>query len=116
MSSGSDDVAQGVYHTVWKTSRARAVQRCGELLKQIDARPQNAAKQSGATPTLISRREAAEQAGLSKDQQVTAVRVASVPKENSRRREGRAGQPLIGGFPDTLDKVGELWLRIAILE
>jgi hypothetical protein len=61
--------------------QARAVRRCGELLKQFDGRPQNAAKQSGDAPTLISRREAAANAGISKDQQVTAVRVANVPAE-----------------------------------
>lgn len=60
--------------------KARAVRRAGELLKQIDARPANAAKQSGGAPTLISQREAAEAAGLSKDQQVTAVRVANIPE------------------------------------
>jgi hypothetical protein len=60
--------------------RARAVRRCGELLKQFDARPANASKQSGDTPTLISQREAAGRAGLSKDQQVTAVRVANIPE------------------------------------
>jgi len=66
--------------TLFKMARriqARAVQRCGELLKQIDARGEH--MKSGGAP--ISRREAADNAGLSKDQQVTAVRVANLPKE-----------------------------------
>ena len=56
-----------------------AIRRCGELLKQFDGRPENA-KQSGGAPTLVSQRQVAEQAGLSKRQQVTAVRVANVPE------------------------------------
>ena len=61
--------------------QARAVRRCGELLKQFDGRPQNAMKQNDGGGTLISRREAAANAGMSKDQQVTAVRVANVPRD-----------------------------------
>jgi hypothetical protein len=64
--------------------QARAVRRCGELLKQLDGRQgQNlpGAKSGGAPTFSPSRREAAEQAGLSKDQQVTAVRVANVSAE-----------------------------------
>ncbi|MER8373686.1 hypothetical protein [Mesorhizobium sp. M1406] len=60
--------------------KARAVRRAGELLKEFDARPANAAKQSNGDGTLISQRDAAEEAGMSKRQQVTAVRVANVPK------------------------------------
>ena len=59
--------------------QARAVRRCGELLKQFDARPQNAAKQSEGDRTLISRQQVATDAGMSRHQQVTAVRVANVP-------------------------------------
>jgi hypothetical protein len=61
--------------------QSRAVRRCGELLKTFDARPKNGAKQSVGAPTLVSQRDAANGAGLSKHQQVTAVRVANVPEE-----------------------------------
>lgn len=70
--------------TLLKTAmriHGRALRRVGDLLKEFDGRPQNAMKQSRDAPTLISRREAAEQAGLSRDQQVTAVRIANVPAE-----------------------------------
>lgn len=61
--------------------RARAVRRCGELLKQFDAKGRNQHTEvSRGTPTKLSQREAAERAGISKDQQVTAVRVANVPE------------------------------------
>lgn len=75
--------------------RARAVRRCGELLKQFDARPANAVKQSGAAPTLLSRRDAAEKAGLSKDQQVQAVRVANVPEPEFTRQVESEAPPTI---------------------
>lgn len=67
--------------TLFKMARriqARAVQRCGELLKQIDARGAHR-KTDGAD--ISSQRDAARDAGLSERQQVTAVRVANVPKE-----------------------------------
>jgi len=58
--------------------KARAVRRCGELLRQSDAR--GAHRKSGGTPTS-SQRDAAASAGMSKDQQVTAVRLAKVPAD-----------------------------------
>jgi hypothetical protein len=61
--------------------KARAIRRVGELLRELDARPQNAQKQNTGTGTLISKREAAEQAGLSKRQKDTAARVANIPDE-----------------------------------
>jgi hypothetical protein len=65
-----------------KRIQGRAVRRAGELLKDYDGRPQNAAKQIDGADTLMpTQREAAEQAGLSKRQQVTAVRVANVPAD-----------------------------------
>lgn len=60
--------------------QARAIRRAGELLNTLDGRPQNAAKQSDGTGTLFSRKEAGSEAGMSKRQQVTAVRVANVPQ------------------------------------
>ena len=75
--------------------RARAVRRAGELLKQFDARPKNAEKQSGDAPTLISRREAGEQVGMSKDQQVQAVRVANVPEQDFTEQVESSKPPTI---------------------
>lgn len=74
--------------------QSRAVRRCGELLKEIDGRGGDRSEaandggsptspresRSGGAPTFApTRRAAAEQAGMSRDQQVTAVRVANVP-------------------------------------
>lgn len=56
--------------------QARAVRRCGELLKRIE--PQQGARTDlGRAPT---RSEAATEAGLSEHQRKTALRVASVPE------------------------------------
>jgi hypothetical protein len=70
--------------------RDRAIRRMGEVLKQFDARPANAEKQSDGSDTLISQREAAEEAGISKRQQVTAVRIANIPEDQFEiaRRSG----------------------------
>jgi hypothetical protein len=61
--------------------QSRAVSRCGELLKQINALGKRSDRPSVGGDTRFSQRDAAEQAGLSKRQQVTAVRVANVPQE-----------------------------------
>jgi hypothetical protein len=62
--------------------QARAIRRCGELLKQIEpASKHNAQKTKGGQPPFVSRTDAARQAGLSEHQQKQAVRVASVPQE-----------------------------------
>jgi hypothetical protein len=50
----------------------------GELLKQFDGRGDH--RKSGGAPTS-SQREVAQHAGISKDQQVQAVRVANIPAE-----------------------------------
>ena len=60
--------------------QARAIRRCGELLKQIE--PAHGANQNirdGAVPN-VSRKQAATAAGLSERQRKTALRVASVPE------------------------------------
>lgn len=58
--------------------RARAIRRCGELLKQFDA---SGRKGKAVDLPTISQREAAVEAGLSQHQTKQAVRVANVPSE-----------------------------------
>lgn len=74
--------------TLYKMARriqGRAVRRAGELLKTFQADPQSNLRQNtngprgGGAPTS-TQRAAAEAAGMSKDQEVTAVRVANVPE------------------------------------
>lgn len=61
--------------------QARAVRRLGELLKQYDAQGQRTDQLSEGAHTKLSQKDAAEQAGISKHQQVQAVRVANVPQD-----------------------------------
>jgi hypothetical protein len=62
-----------------KRIKGRAIRRCGELLKQIAPQPgkRTDIQPSAATGTRL---KAAVDAGLSKRQQVQALRVASVPQ------------------------------------
>lgn len=66
--------------------QARAVRRCGELLKQIEAgQGVRTDKLHDATDMKLTRTEAATQAGLSERQKVTALRVANVPQPEFER-------------------------------
>jgi len=58
--------------------QARAIRRCGELLRQIPSATGAHMKQEGAL--LLSRTQAAEDAGLSEHQRKTALRVAAIPE------------------------------------
>ena len=59
--------------------RARAIQRCGELLGEIEAKRGGGRKSKGRH-VPIDRKSAAEDAGLSPDQAKDAIRIASIPK------------------------------------
>lgn len=69
--------------------RGRAIRRCGELLKAMEPQPGKrtdipvvtAVQPRGDVPPR-SRTEAARDAGLSRDQQKTALRVGSIPAED----------------------------------
>jgi hypothetical protein len=67
-----------------KRIRARATRRAGELLKEIE--PQRGgdrvSDQYTASDTLVTRQNAAEEAGLSKRQADTAKRLASIPEDD----------------------------------
>lgn len=68
-------------HRFAERIQARAIRRCGELLKQV---PQghgarDGKRQDGAAPPL-TRTQVAEDAGLSERQRKTALRVASIPE------------------------------------
>lgn len=65
----------------------RAIRRAGELLKQIEpSKGGRPTETSGDAPTSLTRKQAAEGAGLSKDQMVQAIRVANVPAEDFERQ------------------------------
>lgn len=82
MASYAKQAKDNSLHKMALRIQARAISRCGELLKQIEPgktgpKPE---LQEGDLPQL-TRTQAAEQAGLSEHQRKTALRVADVPKD-----------------------------------
>lgn len=66
--------------------RGRAIRRVGELLEQINGRGTRTDQLSVADDTKLTQRQAAADAGLSKRQQVQAVRVARIPGDDFERQ------------------------------
>ena len=60
--------------------KVRAIDRCGELLKQCEAAKNQYDARARAGAGARTRTQEAQNAGLSKRQQVTAVRVHNVPR------------------------------------
>jgi hypothetical protein len=81
--------------------QARAIRRCGELLQTFQSPGARTDKPSGDAPTRLTQRQAADAAGLSKDQEVTAVRVANVPAADFEAA-------LEGDDPPTVTHLAEL--------
>jgi len=76
--------------------RDRAIRRAGELLKQIE--PQRGANQniSGGDPTkVLTRKDAATDAGMSRDQMHTALRVANIPADDFERQVESRNPPTV---------------------
>ncbi len=72
--------------TVADRIQARAIRRCGELLKQVEAGKNRFDEyRHDGSDTPINRTAAATQAGLSERQKVTALRVASIPQPEFER-------------------------------
>jgi hypothetical protein len=63
--------------------QSRAIKRAGQLLKQYDGRGGDRTKTAGSDGSALppSQRQAAADADMSERQQLTAVRVASIPDE-----------------------------------
>jgi hypothetical protein len=76
--------------------RARAILRCGQLLKEIEVK--HGANQNiggDASPKVLTRKDAAEEAGLSPDQAKDAIRVANVPAEEFERQVESDNPPTV---------------------
>ena len=83
--------------------QARAVRRCGELLKQVDARQgQNlpGAKNEGAHTFSPTQRDVARDAGMSDHQRVQAVRVANVPEPTFEAAVESSAPPTVTKLAD----------------
>lgn len=80
--------------------QARAIRRCGELLKQFDGRGGDQSESKPALTSAPTQRQAAAQAGLSLHQQRTAVRVANVPAETFERAVESPAPPTVTKLAD----------------
>lgn len=77
--------------------QARAVRRCGELLKTFSSPGERTDKpKAGSGPR--SQRQAAEQAGMSERQQKTAVRVANVPEDQFEHQVEAEDPPTVSAL------------------
>jgi hypothetical protein len=79
----------------------RAISRAGELLKQFDGRGGDRSKTTDDHGSAPTQRQAAELAGMSEHQQLQAVRVASIPKEQFEKL-------VEGDTPPTVTALAEL--------
>ncbi len=86
-------------HRQWQS--ARADRRVGELLGQFKHPGARADQPRGSCPPRLTQRQAASDAGLSKDQEKTAVRVAKVPDDQFEAA-------VEGDEPMTVDATTEL--------
>lgn len=84
-----------------KRIRARAVRRCGELLKEIEkAKGKHwKSKRDGGGPS-ISRKQAAADAGLSERQAKDSIRVANVPEKSFEEQLESSSPPTIANLAE----------------
>lgn len=76
--------------------RARAMRRAGELLKQIEPSPGGRpAKTNDGADSSFTRKDVARDAGMSERQQVTAIRVASIPEKQFAAQVESANPPTL---------------------
>lgn len=81
--------------------KARAIRRSGELLKQIEpGQGARDGKRGAGDHTPFTRESAAQEAGMSKHQQVQATRVASVPQDDFETQ-------VEGDKPPTISRLAE---------
>lgn len=89
-------------HNLATRIQARAVRRCGELLKPFQTGPSGGRpKGNGGDASPVSQREAAAKARMSKDQEKTAIRVANVSAEDFEAA-------VDGEHPATVTRLAEL--------
>lgn len=74
--------------------RARAIRRCGELLREIE-KQRGGDRRSKGREVPFDRKTAAHEAGLSPDQAKDAIRVARVPSEHFEAQVESATPPTI---------------------
>jgi hypothetical protein len=87
--------------------QARAIRRCGELLKQIQPQ-QGGDRKSNGRHRPFDRKQAARGAGLSERQQKTAIRVANVPQSDFEEAVESESPPTVTELADRGKKLVEI--------
>lgn len=80
--------------------KARAIRQCGVLLKQIPSGTGANQSESMGAPTVATRTSAAKEAGLSKEQKDTALRVANVPENEFEKQVESDNPPTVTQLAD----------------
>jgi hypothetical protein len=81
--------------------RARAIRRCGELLKEFEATAGvRRAGRGSAAGTTSARKKAGDEAGLTEEQRKDALRVANVPEEDFERQVESDDPPTISALAE----------------
>jgi len=98
--------------------RARAIRRCGELLKEIEKKQgANQNIGSGSVPKVETRKSTAAEAGMSERQAKTAIRVANVPQETFVKQVESAKPPTITKLAEqgkTLTKANPMYEQLGM--
>jgi hypothetical protein len=90
--------------------QARAIRRCGELLRQIEpGQGARDGKRSEGDYTPLNRTAMAEQAGMSKHQQIQATRVAAVPEQEFTKM-------VESDTPPTITKLAEMGTKKQLID
>lgn len=81
-----------------KRIKGRAIRRCGELLREVEAKPgtRTDLEPSAAADTRLIRKQAAKDAGLSHRQQHQALRIANIPEGDFNAQIDSATPPTLG--------------------
>ena len=79
--------------------QARAIRRCGDLLKEIEkaSGARTDLQPGGGTPLRLTRKRAAAEAGMSSDQAKAAIRVSNIPHEEFETSI-ESDDPVFAGF------------------
>jgi hypothetical protein len=89
--------------------RARAYKRCGELLREYPEHPGGRPGKLVEAAPQVSRSQAARDAGLSRDQKVTALRVDNVPDDEFE-------EAVEAEKPATVTQLAERGKRAAVVD
>lgn len=85
---------------------ARALRRCGELLKQYNSPGKRTDQPNEGTHTRLTQKQAATNAGLSEHKRVTAVRVANVTEDDFNEQVESDNPPTVTDLAEQGKKSG----------